>query len=116
MHPAQQAIAALGPIDSHVLTAMSCMSTTPFGSGPSSLPSAEQPWHRHLLAYLIVPLTGGDIEIESVAGVIRRPKEMVGEVMWREAGEVHELRNAGSSVYRNILVELKSIANKAPSR
>jgi quercetin dioxygenase-like cupin family protein len=79
-------------------------------------PGAKQPWHRHLLPYLIVPLTGGDIEIESVDGVIRRPKETVGEVMWRDAGEVHELRNTGSSVYKNILVELKSIANGVPPR
>jgi quercetin dioxygenase-like cupin family protein len=76
-------------------------------------PGAKQPWHRHLLPYLIVPLTGGDIEIESVDGVIRWPKETVGEVMWRDAGEVHELRNVGSSIYKNMLVELKSIANAA---
>jgi len=77
-------------------------------------PGGRQPWHRHLLPYLIVPLTGGDIEIESTDGVVRRPKETVGAVMWREAGEVHELRNIGSGVYRNILVELKSAESNAP--
>lgn len=76
-------------------------------------PGSRQPWHRHLLPYLIVPLTGGDIEIESVDGVVRRPKETVGEVIWRSAGELHELRNIGSLVYRNILVEMKSTESNA---
>jgi quercetin dioxygenase-like cupin family protein len=102
--PAQRAIEALGPIGSHVLHENDTVRVWAVVVEPG----AKQSWHRHLLPYLIVPLTGGDIEIESVDGVIRRPKETVGEVMWREAGEVHELRNIGSSIYRNILVELKS--------
>jgi quercetin dioxygenase-like cupin family protein len=110
--PAQGAITALGPIGSSILYENDAVRVWAVVVEPG----AKQPWHRHLLPYLIVPLTGGDIEIESVDGVIRRPKETVGEVMWREAGEVHELRNTGSSVYRNILVELKSVANGAPSR
>jgi quercetin dioxygenase-like cupin family protein len=102
--PAQRAIEALGPIGSHILYENDTVRVWAVVVEPG----ARQPKHRHLLPYLIVPLTGGDIEIESVDGVIRRPKETVGEVMWREAGEVHELRNIGSSVYRNVLVELKS--------
>jgi quercetin dioxygenase-like cupin family protein len=112
MHPAQRALAALGLIGSHVLYENDTVRVW----AVIVEPGRKQPWHRHLQPYLIVPLSGGDIEIESIDGVIRRPKETVGEVMWREAGEVHELRNTGSSVYRNILVELKSIANGAPPR
>jgi quercetin dioxygenase-like cupin family protein len=112
MHPAQGAVAPLGPIGSTILYENDAVRVW----AVIVEPGAKQLWHRHLLPYLIVPLTGGDIEIESMDGVIRRPKEKVGEVMWREAGEVHELRNTGSSVYRNILVELKSIASDASSR
>jgi len=101
--------AALGPIGTHVLHENDAVRVW----AVIVEPGARQPWHRHLLPYLIVPLTGGDIEIESVDGVVRRPKETVGEVMWRDAGEVHELRNIGSLVYRNILVEMKSAASGA---
>jgi quercetin dioxygenase-like cupin family protein len=112
MRPAQGAIEALGPIGSTILYENDAVRVW----AVIVEPGARQPWHRHRLPYLIVPLTGGHIEIEAVDGVIRRPKETVGEVTWREAGEVHELRNVGSSVYRNILVELKSNAIVAPSR
>jgi hypothetical protein len=100
----------LGPIGTHVLFENDAVRVWTVVVEPGS----KQYWHRHLLPYLIVPLTGGDIEIESVDGVVRRPSETVGEVMWRAAGEVHELRNIGTRVYRNILVEMKSAESDAP--
>lgn len=99
----------LGPIGSHVLYENDAVRVWAVVVEPG----ARQLWHRHLLPYLIVPLTGGEIEIESVDGVVRRPKETVGEAMWRDAGKVHELRNVGSLVYRNILVEMKSAESDA---
>lgn len=100
----------LGPIGTHVLFENEFVRVWAVVAEPGS----GQPWHRHPLPYLIVPLTGGVIEIEDAGGIVRRPKETVGEVMWRQAGEVHELRNVGSRVYRNILVEVKSVENDAP--
>ena len=94
----------LGPIGSYVLFENDAIRVWAVSVEPGS----KQPWHRHLLPYLIVPLTGGEIEIESVDGTVRVPKEIVGQVVWREAGEVHELRNVGASHYRNVLVEVKS--------
>ena len=96
----------LGPIGSHVLFENDAIRVWAVSVEPGS----KQPWHRHLLPYLIVPLTGGEIEIESVDGTLRRPEEIVGQAVWREAGEVHELRNVGASLYRNVLVELKTPA------
>ena len=96
----------LGPIGSYVLFENDAVRVWAVSVEPGS----KQPWHRHLLPYLIVPLTGGEIEIESVDGTLRRPKEIVGQAVWREAGEVHELRNVGASLYRNVLVELKAPA------
>jgi quercetin dioxygenase-like cupin family protein len=70
-------------------------------------PGRSKGWHRHDLPYVIVPMTGGDIEIESINGTVVRPKESVGEAIWRDAGEVHDLRNLGRATYRNVLIELK---------
>jgi quercetin dioxygenase-like cupin family protein len=58
-------------------------------------PGQVQPWHQHQLPYLIVPLTPGKSEIE-----YRRPEEKVGEVVWREKGEIHQLRNAAAWKYQ----------------
>ena len=96
----------LGPIGSYVLFENDAIRVWAVSVEPGSRHS----WHRHLLLYLIIPLTGGEIEIESVDGTLRRPKEIIGQAVWREAGEVHELRNVGTSHYRNVLVELKAPA------
>jgi beta-alanine degradation protein BauB len=71
-------------------------------------PGKSKGLHRHDLPYVIVPLTEGKIEIESIDGKVYRPREKVGEAIWRDAGEVHDLRNLGNGTYRNVLVEIKS--------
>jgi beta-alanine degradation protein BauB len=71
-------------------------------------PGKSKGWHRHELPYVIIPMTDGDIELESaLTGDIERPKGKIGEPIWRDAGEVHDLRNVGKDTYRNILIELK---------
>jgi beta-alanine degradation protein BauB len=76
-------------------------------------PGKSKGLHRHDLPYVIVPLTAGTIEIVSIDGKVYRPDEKVGEAIWRDAGEVHDLHNLGDTTYRNILIELKA-ASKAP--
>ena len=71
-------------------------------------PGKSKGLHRHDLPYVIVPLTEGKIEIESIDGKVYRPQERVGEAIWRDAGEIHDLRNLGTAVYRNVLIEIKS--------
>ena len=71
-------------------------------------PGKSKGLHRHDLPYVIVPLTAGQIEIESIDGKTYRPQEQVGEAIWRDAGEVHDLHNLGDTTYRNVLVEIKS--------
>jgi quercetin dioxygenase-like cupin family protein len=95
---------ALGPIGSRVLFENDAVRVW----AVEVEPGGKQPMHRHLLPYVIVPLTGGEIEILSADGTIRRPMETIGAAMWREPGEVHELRNVGAAHYRNVLVELKT--------
>jgi quercetin dioxygenase-like cupin family protein len=71
-------------------------------------PGKSKGWHRHELSYVIIPITEGNIELESaITGQIDRPVSVIGEAIWRDAGEVHDLRNVGDATYRNILVEIK---------
>jgi quercetin dioxygenase-like cupin family protein len=70
-------------------------------------PRGTKPWHHHTLPYVIVPITGGKVEIENVEGKIYHGEEAGGEAIWRDAGEKHELRNLTDAPYQNILVEIK---------
>jgi len=70
-------------------------------------PGARQPWHHHLLPYLIVPLTPGRNEMRFADGRVRLTEETPGEVLWREPGIPHELLNVSDWQYRNVLVEFK---------
>ena len=71
-------------------------------------PGEGKGWHRHELPYVIVPMTDGDIEIESaLTGEIVSPPTVAGEPIWKDAGEVHDLRNVGTKSYRNIIIEIK---------
>ncbi len=71
-------------------------------------PGRDKGMHRHDLPYVIVPMTGGDIEIVTIDGQSIKPKDVVGEAIWRDAGEVHNLYNRGTETYRNVLVEIKT--------
>ena len=73
----------------------------------------RKPWHHHRLPYVIVPVSGGRIEIEANDGSIVRIDELPGEAIWRDAGEIHELRNRGAVSYRNVLIEIKAQPSKA---
>ena len=70
-------------------------------------PGGVQAWHRHDVPYLIVPLTDGSNEMEFADGRVRQTHETAGEVLWREPGIPHELRNRGDAPYRNVLIEFK---------
>ena len=67
----------------------------------------KKAWHHHQLDYVIINVTGGKIELENVAGHTIIADDKVGGIIWRDAGEVHDLRNVGNATYRNILVEIK---------
>jgi quercetin dioxygenase-like cupin family protein len=70
-------------------------------------PGQKQPWHQHLLPYLIVPLTPGKNVMTFDDGRVRETNEEPGVVLWREPGIPHELENVSDWQYRNVLVELK---------
>jgi quercetin dioxygenase-like cupin family protein len=70
-------------------------------------PGDRQAWHRHDLPYLIVPLTKGQNVMTFADGRIRETEEVTGDVLWREPGIPHELRNVSDWTYRNVLIEFK---------
>jgi beta-alanine degradation protein BauB len=63
--------------------------------------------HRHDLPYLIVPMTGGRIELTTIEGKVRYGDDKKGEAFFLDAGETHQLRNLSDHTYANVLVELK---------
>jgi quercetin dioxygenase-like cupin family protein len=71
-------------------------------------PGGKKPWHHHTMDYVIINVTGGKIELENVQGHSIIADDKVGGVIWRDAGENHELRNLSGKLYQNILVELKN--------
>jgi quercetin dioxygenase-like cupin family protein len=71
-------------------------------------PHGKKPWHHHAKDYVIINLTGGKAEIENGAGQSYIADDKPGGVIWKDAGEKHELCNLTDQPYRNILIELKS--------
>jgi quercetin dioxygenase-like cupin family protein len=67
----------------------------------------RQPWHKHDLPYLIVPLTKGKNIMFFDDGREKETNEAVGEVLWREPGIPHELLNVSDWHYSNVLIEIK---------
>lgn len=77
-------------------------------------PGARQAMHRHLLPYLVIPLTDGQNLMRWLSGREVKTDEKPGMALWREAGEPHELLNTSSWRYKNILVELKQPVGVVP--
>ena len=95
----------LGPIGDYVMFENGLVRVWDFVVEPGK----NKGWHRHDLPYVIIPMTDGDIELESaITGQIERPKGVtIGSPIWKDAGEIHDLRNVGNASYRNILIEIK---------
>jgi beta-alanine degradation protein BauB len=71
-------------------------------------PGQRQPWHKHDLPYLIVPLTKGKNIMFFDDGREKETNEAVGEALWREPGIPHELLNISDWHYNNVLIEIKA--------
>ena len=98
-----QADVQLGPIGDKVIFENESIRVWIFSVAPGGI----KRMHRHDLPYLIVPLTGGKVEITTLEGRSRSPEDKRGEVIWQEAGETHQLHNLNAFQYENVLVELK---------
>ena len=70
---------------------------------------AETGWHRHGMAYVVVPTQGGRLRIVSKDG--ESPAEMVvGQPYSRPVGVEHDVVNDGPGEIAFIEVEIKALA------
>jgi hypothetical protein len=74
-------------------------------------PKGHQPWHKHHLPYVIVPLTTSEYAMRFADGTVRRISDTPGAVKWRgDPGPVHELYNLDDTAAATVLVEIKGRA------
>lgn len=66
------------------------------------------PMHHHLLPYLLVNLTDGDLSVDTPDGDPLRRALRAGTVEWHDSGETHMFVNQGPERYQNVLVEVKA--------
>src|SRR6516165_1444989 len=104
------------PIPSRPSSRVIFPNTAPAGGLMALDPGQRQPWHQHLLPYLIVPLTEGRNEMTFDDGRVRETHEKPGDAIWREPGIPHELLNRSDWQYRNILIEIKAGAHREMER
>ncbi len=69
-------------------------------------PGAETGFHRHGMAYVVVPVTDGTLRIEDTQGE-REVSLTAGVAYTREAGVEHNVINAGQSRLSFVEVEIK---------
>jgi quercetin dioxygenase-like cupin family protein len=93
----------LGPIGDRVIFENDRIRVWSFSVPPGGI----KRMHRHDLPYLIVPMTGGRVELTTIQGKVRFGDDKKGEAFFLEAGETHQLRNLSDHTYENVLVELK---------
>jgi hypothetical protein len=72
-------------------------------------PKGRQPWHKHHLPYVVVPLTTATNAMRFEDGSTRRFTDIPGDVKWRDDLRlVHELYNLDENgPSRTVLVEIK---------
>lgn len=71
-------------------------------------PDQRQPWHKHDLPYIVVPITEGKNVMYFEDGRAKETNETPGDALWREPGAPHELHNVSDWQYRNVLIEIKT--------
>ena len=69
-------------------------------------PGAETGWHRHGLAYVVVPLTDCRFLLKEPAGE-RRVDTAAGAAYRRDAGVEHNVINGGDAPMSFVEIELK---------
>lgn len=70
-------------------------------------PGAETGWHRHGLAYVVVPVTDGTLLLELPEGKTMTAELKAGVAYARLAGMEHNVVNAGEAPLSFVETELK---------
>jgi quercetin dioxygenase-like cupin family protein len=72
-------------------------------------PGSHTGWHRHGMAYVVLPTQGGRLRIVSATG--EQPAEMVaGEPYSRPVGVEHDVVNDGPGEIAFLEIEIKALA------
>lgn len=71
-------------------------------------PGAETGWHRHGWAYVVVPITAGEMLLELAGGETASASIQPGVSYQRPAGMEHNVVNAGSAPFSFVEMELKA--------
>lgn len=69
-------------------------------------PGAETGWHRHEHDYVVVPITGGLLQLETPEG-LREAELTPGQSYGRPVGVEHNVINGGDAVLVFVELELK---------
>jgi quercetin dioxygenase-like cupin family protein len=70
-------------------------------------PGAETGWHRHGHDYVVVPMTTGELLIETPGGAEMRVPLTAGKPYARKEGVEHNVVNASAGEFVFIEIELK---------
>ncbi|ONG55706.1 cupin [Pseudoroseomonas deserti] len=71
-------------------------------------PGAETGWHRHGWAYVVVPVTDGEMLLELPEGKTATASITAGVSYERPPGAEHNVVNAGTSPFSFVEIELKA--------
>jgi quercetin dioxygenase-like cupin family protein len=73
-------------------------------------PGAETGWHRHGMAYVVVPVTDGTLLLELPGGATATAELKAGVSYARAAGVEHNVVNAGPAPLSFVEIEMKHLS------
>lgn len=72
-------------------------------------PGSETGWHRHGMAYVVVPVSDGKMLLELPGGATATAEIKTGVAYARAAGVEHNVVNAGDTPFAFVETELKHL-------
>jgi quercetin dioxygenase-like cupin family protein len=72
-------------------------------------PGSETGWHRHGMAYVVVPVHDGEMLLELPGGQTATARIKAGVAYARAAGVEHNVVNAGATAFSFVETELKHL-------
>jgi quercetin dioxygenase-like cupin family protein len=73
-------------------------------------PGAETGWHRHGMAYVVVPVTDGTLHLELPGGATQTAELRIGQSYAKPFGVEHNVVNGGSALLSFVEIEMKHFA------
>jgi quercetin dioxygenase-like cupin family protein len=70
-------------------------------------PGAETGWHRHGMAYVVVPVTDGTLQLELPGGATQTAELRIGQSYAKPFGVEHNVVNGGSAPLSFVEIEMK---------